>query len=140
MKSDSKTDNFRRAHQGDAHHAQGSEVAAALHDLGFEIVRREYLCSDAVAIGLAHKPPFILSIENEFSPRNLLPNLDRNFREGADAALVVCPDYHTIAAVARKLARSEPDSRRGRVGLVNLAALRILQQQCDNNSSWTRKE
>jgi hypothetical protein len=140
MKSDFKTDNFRRARQGDEHHAQGGEVVAALHDLGFEIVLREYLCSDAVAIGLAHKPPFILSIENEFSSRNLLPNLDRNFRQGADATLVVCPDLHTMVAVARKLAHSERDAWRGRVGLVNVTALRILQQQRANDSSSTRKE
>ena len=140
MKSDSKTDNFRRARQGDEHHAQKAEAVESLLKLGFDSVLYEYLCSDAVLIGLAHKSPFLLALEIELSARNIPRNQDRNFQQGADATLVVCPDFHTMAAVARKLARTEKDSRRGRVGLVNLAGLRILQQQCGDNSSSTRKE
>jgi hypothetical protein len=127
MKADSKTDISRRANQGDAHNAQGAEVTVSLHQLGWDIVRREYLCSDAVAIGLTHKSPFILAVENEFSARNVLRNMERNFRQGAAIVLIVCPDADTLAAVARKVARHAPNA--AQIAFATPLTLRLLQPQ-----------
>ena len=141
MNTNSKANRFQRGHESDEHRSLKPAVISVLEQLGFEIALCEHRYCDVVAVKLADKSSFVLAVEIERSVRNLLRNLDRDFTKGrADAVLVVSPNFETMAAIARKLARTLTEPQRARVGLANLAALRILQQECVTDTSSTRKE
>ena len=129
MNTNSKTNRFQRGHESDEHRSLKHAVITVLGQLGFDIALCEHQFCDIVAVKLDDKSSFVLAVEIERSVRNLLHNLDRDFTKGkADAVLVVSPNFETMAAIARKLARALTEPQRARVGLANLAALRILQE------------
>ena len=92
---------------------------------GHGAVLSEHHDCDVVAV-----PPWgasILGIEIERSGRNVLRNLSRNFSQGCDHVLIVCPDFKTLGEVARKLSRALPPQFWAKTALVTASALRLIQ-------------
>ncbi len=128
------TTRINRGHESPLHRALKQETSNLLPRLGFQFVLCEYLCADIVAMGYGG----VLAVEVELSVRNVLRNLERDFANGCNLALVVCADLQTLRAVARKLDRELPAQLRDRVGLVSIETLRAL--NANGNSRATDAE
>ena len=102
-----------------------SEAINLLHRWGYGAVLPEHRLCDVVAV-----PPYgaaILGLEVERSARNVLRNLSRNFEQGCECVLIVCPDFKSLGEVARKLSRALPPDLWVRTGLATVSALHLIQ-------------
>lgn len=101
-----------------------NEITDLAHRLGCGVVREHNHC-DAVVV-----PPYgagIIAVEVERSARNVLRNISRNYAQGCERVLIVCPDFKTLGEVARKLSRHLPTEFSDRTAMVTLSALRLIQ-------------
>jgi hypothetical protein len=113
-----------RGHETDEHRALKGEVLQFLRQWGYGTVLCEHQNCDVVAVQ-PHKAS-ILGVEVERSNRNVLKNLSRNFSQGCEHVLIVCPDFHALGQVARKLARDLSPEFGARTALATISALRLL--------------
>ena len=130
-------DRGNRGHESELHRTLKRTVRDLLPHLGFHSAVCEHLCCDIVAMSFGG----VLAVEVELSPRNVLKNLQRDFAQGCDFALIICPDLQTLGEVARKLARELPSEFRDRTGIADVATMqRVLSKPFPRNESRNNKE
>src|SRR5882672_2870469 len=107
------------------HRSLQHEVINFFHHWGHGTVLYEHGRCDVVVVSPCSAA--ILGVGIERSDRNVLKNLSRNFGQGCDHVLIVCPDFKTLREVARKLARALPPELWAKPALVTISALRLIQ-------------
>ena len=118
-----KTLNINRGHETGEHIALKSEVIQFLHGWGYGAILCEHLYCDVVAI--QPNRAAIIAVEIERSDRNTLRNILRNFSQGCEQVLVVCPDLKVLGEVARKLSHALPAEFWERTALATISALQL---------------
>jgi hypothetical protein len=102
-------------------HLAGKRDLSALFVLRHFLVLFEHHLSDVVAYRWWHGRLHIICGENDLSPRTVVPNVVRDFRNGADGVLILAPDERLRAAFRRKLKRHFARSVWNRVGIITQA-------------------
>lgn len=110
-------------------------LAAVLTRREFQVLYEHHF-SDVVGYRLRHGQLRIICGEHDLHPRTVLPNVNRNFRNGADGMVILAPDERMRAAFRRKLKRYLPRSIWTRVGIITLATCSaILAREASGSSA-----
>lgn len=125
MRAPTNPNTAPHANETPVHLADKIELAHLFEKFDFDYVLFEHCHSDVVGVRCGITSPKITAGELQESPRNVVRNIERNFRQGAVGTVVVCRDFAVMAAVA-KVARSLPPSLRPHVGLTNMTTLQLL--------------
>jgi hypothetical protein len=113
-------------HESAAHIADKAEYQVLAPAFGYEHTFIEEHFADAVSVCQQH----VLTVGFEYSAKNVIPNCNRDLvTHGADFGLILCPNFNTFGAVARKLDRELAIPLRERIALATMLTLRILNPQ-----------
>lgn len=117
--------NGQRGHETVEHRVLKRETITILRSCGYTLTLPEYICCDIVASRRPGKHQHVLAVEIERSRRNVLRNLNRNFAQGCDAVLIVCPDARSLKEVVATVVRHELNP--SRIAFATPLTLRLLQ-------------
>jgi hypothetical protein len=94
-----------RGHELPDHRQAKARGAEALREAGFDLVLFEYGCADLVGIRRLDGQAYVLTVEFERTPRNIIANVRRDLAFGSDRIVIAClPPLRTVT-VQRLLAR-----------------------------------
>lgn len=131
---------LHRARENSTHPRGKADLGRLLSRCGF-LVLYEHKLADVVAFRPAQGGVRIVCGEHDQRVYTVSPNVQRNFRNGCHAMVVLVPDESVRAAVRRRLCR---DFRRGIWNRVGIITHEICQQQLarpvHSQSKITRKE
>jgi hypothetical protein len=120
-----KTIQVNRGNECEDHLALKRMAGDFMVRCGFDTVLYEHLCCDVVGSKSIGSSRRTVGTEIERSSRNLLRNLNRDFAQGCDFVLIVCPTFQSIGEISRKLARELPLPLHPKVGIANPTMLQI---------------
>jgi hypothetical protein len=131
---------LHRARENSTHPRGKADLGRLVSRRGF-LVLYEHKLADVVAFRSAMGGVRIVCGEHDQRVYTVSPNVQRNFRNGCHAMVILVPDEYVRATVRRRLCRDFPRSIWTRVGIVTHE---ICQQQLarpvHSESIITRKE
>lgn len=95
---------MKRGHETLNHVRGKALLAELLKSQGYWILV-EHKCSDVVAVKNIQGRLRMVCAEHELSPRNTISNIQRNFRQGCDAIIILVASEKLRLAIRNKLRR-----------------------------------